>query len=505
MLGAILLAGCGAKTEKDDLTKQETQSGETEQKVTESSAEVAEINGAEGEVYSSHGITVSFPADWTGRYVITENDTGFSVYQKASYEKQEGMGYLFELYCGTEFMNYGAGEYLLAYSDDGMLYYLMQPTDVPCDLEDENISGEYMLMCQDLDEILGTIQIDGEVHWDAKEYVIPVSSIMALNEDMLLDYSDNDLRIAKNEIYARHGRMFDNTYLQSYFNSCSWYEGTIEPSDFSESTLSQLEVDNLKVLTARKDTLAEENPYPKEFKTGEMVKVDLTGDGTLNEVHYQVMDMGNDEYSYRLTIDGVTYELGEGIYMCTPVTDVFYITDISTYEKGLEIAVLDEGPSNDPVTYFYRYDGEMLSYIGEVSGFPFPEQNQGVNGFDGYGSVTGIVRVDLIETAYVEGCWYYDYDEGKLEYEDNGWHPYASFQSHELYADLPVHSQMDVSSKGSMIPAQKEVYFTLTDGEEWILVKGKDGSSGYVQVKDEKVVELDKPASEVFSDLYYFD
>ena len=56
-----------------------------------------------------------------------------------------------------------------------------------------------------------------------------------------------------------------------------------------------------------------------------------------------------------------------------------------------------------------------------------------------------------------------------------------------------------------MIPAQKEVYFTATDGKEWIQVKGKDGSIGYMQIKDGTIVELGKDASEVFSNLAYFD
>jgi len=38
---------------------------------------------------------------------------------------------------------------------------------------------------------------------------------------------------------------------------------------------------------------------------------------------------------------------------------------------------------------------------------------------------------------------------------------------------------------------------------QWILVKGRDGSRGYMYVKDGMVVDLDKPAKEVFSDLYF--
>lgn len=44
-----------------------------------------------------------------------------------------------------------------------------------------------------------------------------------------------------------------------------------------------------------------------------------------------------------------------------------------------------------------------------------------------------------------------------------------------------------------------------TDLTEWILVKGKDGSSGYMRIVDGKITALNKKADGVFSDLYYYD
>lgn len=455
--------------------------------------------------YTSHGFTIELPENWEEQELILETDNGFEVYQKASYEKQKGMGFLFGFQKSTDYMNYGAGENLIGYTDDGDMYYSLQPTDVTCDLEDETIYKEYQELMAQADEILDSVQIEGEVHRDVDEYVIPVSAVIPLNEDVLGAYDKNELWMAKNEIYARHGRKFQNEYLQGYFDSQSWYTGTVEPADFNENVLSEIESDNVKAIAAREDALDAENPYPMECETEKTVQADLTGDGTLNSIFYHVKETGDDEYSYQLTIDGVTHELGESISMDTPVTDVFYITDIDTTSPGLEIAVLDMGPSNDPVSYFFRYDGEGLSYIGSVGGFPFPEQHLGKDGFDGYGNITGLGRVDLIETAYVEAYWWYDEEAGELTMQERGWYPYDTYQPHELYEDLPVHRYMDLDSESLVIPAQKEVYFTVTDGSEWIQVKGKDGSVGFMQVKDGNVVELGKTASDVFSDLYYFD
>ena len=55
-------------------------------------------------------------------------------------------------------------------------------------------------------------------------------------------------RIARNEIYARHGRRFRDSSLQSYFNNCSWYSGTIAPDSFNESVLNAYEKANVQTI-----------------------------------------------------------------------------------------------------------------------------------------------------------------------------------------------------------------------------------------------------------------
>lgn len=68
------------------------------------------------------------PEDWADRCTIKEDENGFTIYQTASYEKMEGLGYLCSFEKSDAWMNYGAGENLIAYTEDGTLYYLMQPT-----------------------------------------------------------------------------------------------------------------------------------------------------------------------------------------------------------------------------------------------------------------------------------------------------------------------------------------------------------------------------------------
>ncbi len=82
-------------------------------------------------------------------------------------------------------------------------------------------------------------------------YVLPDSSYNYYSYDDLSDMSTYDLYIARNEIFARHGRMFNRTDLQDYFNSQAWYEPIYSPADFDaiqNSVLSDCEMQNARTM-----------------------------------------------------------------------------------------------------------------------------------------------------------------------------------------------------------------------------------------------------------------
>lgn len=85
----------------------------------------------------------------------------------------------------------------------------------------------------------------------ASREILPDSSIRLITDADVAELSEEELRIATNEIYARHGRRFKDAELQAYFDSQSWYDGTVEPSEFNEDVLSQIEKDNIKFLTGK--------------------------------------------------------------------------------------------------------------------------------------------------------------------------------------------------------------------------------------------------------------
>ena len=54
--------------------------------------------------------------------------------------------------------------------------------------------------------------------------ILPNSGFELLTEADVAGLSPAELRLARNEIYARHGRSFKDAEIRKYFESCSWYK-----------------------------------------------------------------------------------------------------------------------------------------------------------------------------------------------------------------------------------------------------------------------------------------
>lgn len=95
------------------------------------------------------------------------------------------------------------------------------------------VSGEYV----SVENLRNGTEVSYQ-HWGSH----PSGSAVAELEEM----SDYELYLARNEIFARHGRIFKNSDLQEYFGSKSWYDPRYTPEEFSESMLNANEKDNIE-------------------------------------------------------------------------------------------------------------------------------------------------------------------------------------------------------------------------------------------------------------------
>ena len=90
----------------------------------------------------------------------------------------------------------------------------------------------------------GTITVGGG-------FLLPFSNTRALTDNDLQNLSSEELRIARNEIYARHGRRFRDEALQAHFDAQSWYVATLPLG--TEPSLSALEILNAEFIQSHEE------------------------------------------------------------------------------------------------------------------------------------------------------------------------------------------------------------------------------------------------------------
>ncbi len=144
------------------------------------------------------------------------------------------------------------------------------------------------------------------------DYILPGSDSTYLSRSDLEGLSSDELRLARNELYARHGRKFDDPTLQEYFNSKDWYNGTIDPNDFSdESMLNNYEVANRDLILAYESEIGSGSAGASTgTASGFSDTADTNITGTVREIYEQVLkDVRDGKYDYSAyDIQGDTYQ-----------------------------------------------------------------------------------------------------------------------------------------------------------------------------------------------------
>src|SRR5437667_7605495 len=73
-----------------------------------------------------------------------------------------------------------------------------------------------------------------------------------ISEAMLRGLSLHELRLLRNEVYARHGRIFKTLWLQQYFGTQPWYDPN---ENFKDEELSGPDKTNVETIVAYENNL----------------------------------------------------------------------------------------------------------------------------------------------------------------------------------------------------------------------------------------------------------
>lgn len=248
------------------------------------------------------------------------------------------------------------------------------------------------------------------------------------------------------------------------------------------------------------------SPSSQEGFSNEVkASTDLDGDGTMDEILLRTKDNPNGEEvtGYVLSVNGkeISYE-GENI------NPLFNIVDLLPEDGHHEIAVSEEGPSNDDATVFFRYKADSLSVIGEIQGFlgAYPQTDgMGRLVVNGDGTVTTQSRGEILQTWFYEDTYRLsDSDELIRVVKDL----YPMVTEVTLLKPLKTQVARDNEAPGHTFQVGEKATLLETDNKEWVSIRNEDGEISWFQIKGfYEILGQDEPylATDIFDGLIMAD
>lgn len=338
-------------------------------------------------------------------------------------------------------------------------------------------------------------------------YILPESHIRYIEYSEILDFDTERLNLAKNEIYARHGFIFSTDSIAQYFENCTWYEPSVEASQFTDSVFNTYELTNIRLLEDYEK--ASTYTYPLEVKNGETVKVDLNGNGILEQVSLSIESnyFEGDYHNNKITV--TVNDASKTCYDEGYDLPKLYIVDINTTDKAKELCLEMPGPNDYLSRAFWQYptDNKLKNIVFEddlsyaYSELEDPEERLSTNSayeiqYLGDGRITlcgkyvGITQVFVnLEYQLTEDCTFQFADRIYEAGKDFGYN-LNSFYGDDgiiltLKKEFSAYSEPSMSSESFTIQPQKLRIIAVCSGNEedyrcWTKVELEDQSTGWI-------------------------
>ena len=194
-------------------------------------------------------------------------------------------------------------------------------------------------------------------------YVIYDSDLRLLSDDDLYGFTKEELRIARNEIMARHGRKFSSEDLTSYFNGCSWYNPVYDPDSFNTSMLSDIENANINFIKSFEETgVSDEGSSYNTKYTDPVVYTNSKGDSRIFFRYYDAYS-GAGIYEEDYISNGERWRR----YVC------FYFQESQDFNGKMYDATNGSVIGNYTVSFNASGNKKYFTISGEVGPFTFKD------------------------------------------------------------------------------------------------------------------------------------
>lgn len=247
-------------------------------------------------------------------------------------------------------------------------FFAMQLTEE--ELQDYmNLEDE---MKEDLEEEKEEDLEEKQVKDETKEYIFPDSDKKYLTEEEVFGKDASTLRLARNEIFARHGYIFKSEDLKTYFRKVSWYEERVEADQFNaDKVFNDYEKKNVELIKSIEEELTGE--------AEEQSQADSTNEGDpLEDMYSNYIEVTSDELIRNPSkYDGKNILIG-GILCSSGVADYQIIG------AGGEILVYVYNGIYDKNGQAVEYvaDGDYGYIIGTFYSFGYEYYGDWVHGID---------------------------------------------------------------------------------------------------------------------------
>ena len=168
--------------------------------------------------------------------------------------------------------------------------------NVVCGLNENNVASINISILSD--EEIGNYRQAKEEQL-REQYIFPDSNSRYLSEEEVRGVEADRLFIGRNEIFARHGYIFQDEGLQQHFNSMPWYSGTVTAEQFNaDAVFNDFEKKNAELIKRIEDEVAGTNNVSGQFIGSTGVYICITPGSFTGKI--EILSIGDSSIQYSL-------------------------------------------------------------------------------------------------------------------------------------------------------------------------------------------------------------